>query len=352
MSSSGRCDRVAAKAMRRRRPSGSSPTRRSRDEVTSASVAGASATPKDRATNERFSPTVRSSYSPRPWGMYPTRRRISRLGASPKSDASPEVGRRTPRAIRIRVVLPAPLAPMRPTTSPGLTSRSTSSRAASCPNRWPMPRTASSGSGAGPAARAGPAPDPLAPVPLDRLPAAPAPAPRRRGRPRGPARPAWHRPAPSCLPRSTSASSSRAATSGRRAGSRRSRCLPASPPLCPRVRRRRGPGLGQQPGPVRHARPRRRRRWRRPRAVPPAAISAINSHSSTRLSGSMPVVGSSRTSSAGLWSRAIATASFWRMPPKSSRQPALAPSSPIRRRVASIFSSSASSWSPYARRRS
>ncbi len=52
-------------------------------------------------------------------------------------------------------------------------------------------------------------------------------------------------------------------------------------------------------------------------AAPPAAAPAIRRHSSERLTGSMPVVGSSRTSSSGSGSSAIANASLWRIPPES-----------------------------------
>ena len=66
-------------------------------------------------------------------------------------------------------------------------------------------------------------------------------------------------------------------------------------------------------------------------AAPAAAASAIIPHRSARLTGSTPVVGSSRTSSSGWCSSASANASFWRMPPESrpaSRSPV--PLRPVR----------------------
>ena len=47
----------------------------------------------------------------------------------------PDVGRSRPRSSRMRVVLPAPLAPSSPTTSPARTSRSTPATAANAPKR-------------------------------------------------------------------------------------------------------------------------------------------------------------------------------------------------------------------------
>ena len=55
-------------------------------------------------------------------------------GGCPKRMTSPRLGASRPSSILISVVLPAPLAPSRPTTSRGATCRSTSRTAAKWPN--------------------------------------------------------------------------------------------------------------------------------------------------------------------------------------------------------------------------
>ena len=78
---------------------------------------------------------------------------MARDGGAPNSAmVPPEAGSR-PSSIRISVVLPAPLAPSRPTISPGPTRRLTSRTAVKWPNR--RVTAAHSASGAPPA---GPAP--------------------------------------------------------------------------------------------------------------------------------------------------------------------------------------------------
>src|SRR6266516_6667524 len=67
-------------------------------------------------------------------------------GSRPNSRTSPPLGRSKPSSIRISVVLPAPFAPSRPTTSPGATCRSTSSTAATRPNSRVAPMLCASAS--------------------------------------------------------------------------------------------------------------------------------------------------------------------------------------------------------------
>ena len=71
------------------------------------------------------------------------RPRVAREGGRPNSSTLPAVGWRRPSSSRMRVVLPAPLAPSSPTTSPARTSRSTPATAVNAPKR----RTAPSASG-------------------------------------------------------------------------------------------------------------------------------------------------------------------------------------------------------------
>jgi len=60
-------------------------------------------------------------------------------GEPPSTSALPAVGRRMSSRSRIVVVLPAPLGPMKPKTSPRSTVRSSSSTAVSDPKRFVSP---------------------------------------------------------------------------------------------------------------------------------------------------------------------------------------------------------------------
>ena len=63
--------------------------------------------------------------------------------SAPNSDTEPSTGGITPEMTFISVVLPAPLAPMRPTISLGPTLMSAPSRATMPPNRTRTPDTSS-----------------------------------------------------------------------------------------------------------------------------------------------------------------------------------------------------------------
>src|SRR6202049_1691222 len=65
---------------------------------------------------------------------------------SPRKRISPDVGSSAPTRHEKSVVLPAPLGPMIPKMSPGITSKSMRSRARRPPKRLEMPRTESSAS--------------------------------------------------------------------------------------------------------------------------------------------------------------------------------------------------------------
>src|SRR5829696_5494768 len=75
---------------------------------------------------------------------------------SPSKTISPESGGNTPVMTLIRVDLPAPLSPIRATTSPRRTSKSTPLRACTAPKDLSIPLTRSSGP-----LRSGPPPDPF-----------------------------------------------------------------------------------------------------------------------------------------------------------------------------------------------
>src|SRR5512142_238793 len=60
-------------------------------------------------------------------------RRACRIMSTPATVTLPRLGARVPQSRRIAVVLPAPLAPSRPKTSPRRTPRSTSRTAANAP---------------------------------------------------------------------------------------------------------------------------------------------------------------------------------------------------------------------------
>ena len=63
----------------------------------------------------------------------------------PSSSTRPATGFWNPLSTLRKVVLPAPLGPMRPTISPGLTSKSTSSRARTPLKETPIPSVRSAG---------------------------------------------------------------------------------------------------------------------------------------------------------------------------------------------------------------
>ncbi len=109
----------------------------------------------------------------------------------------------------------------------------------------------------------------------------------------------------------------RALPAARPLGSRRARAAAAAPRRPPPAVRRRPRGRRPARGPARRARLRPDTSSRPATAAPSAAAPAISRHSSLRLTGSTPVVGSSRISSLGSCSIARAKASFWRMPPES-----------------------------------
>src|SRR6266849_5793911 len=66
----------------------------------------------------------------------------------PSMSAVPEVGRRRPHSIRSVVVLPAPLAPRKPNTSPRIAWKLTPSTAASAPYRLTSWRASTAGADA------------------------------------------------------------------------------------------------------------------------------------------------------------------------------------------------------------
>ena len=67
------------------------------------------------------------------------------LTETPSSSTSPESGRISPSSVLSRVLLPAPLGPMTPTTSPASIWRSRLSRAVTPPNLFVSPRASISG---------------------------------------------------------------------------------------------------------------------------------------------------------------------------------------------------------------
>src|SRR5579871_28687 len=78
--------------------------------------------------------------------MYPIRGRTDVGGTGvPSTSALPSEGGVSPRRIRMRVVLPAPLGPRSPTIDPGGISKVTLSRATSSPNRFVTWRHRSAG---------------------------------------------------------------------------------------------------------------------------------------------------------------------------------------------------------------
>ena len=69
----------------------------------------------------------------RPWCSTP--------GGPPKTLISPRAGRTMSRIMRIVVVLPEPLGPRKPSTSPGRTSKERSATTSVSPKRFQTPRT-------------------------------------------------------------------------------------------------------------------------------------------------------------------------------------------------------------------
>jgi hypothetical protein len=83
--------------------------------------------------------------------MTATRLRISTpfagVSANPATCAEPDVGASSVPSVRTVVVLPAPLGPRNPNTSPRRTSKLTSANATRSPNRLLSRSTVSAGSG-------------------------------------------------------------------------------------------------------------------------------------------------------------------------------------------------------------
>src|SRR3954453_17449022 len=75
--------------------------------------------------------------------MYPKRRRVSNVTGLPCHRTTPESAARTPSMILMAVVLPAPLAPTNPYTSPGRTEKDRSLKASLVPYRLVRPSTSS-----------------------------------------------------------------------------------------------------------------------------------------------------------------------------------------------------------------
>ena len=101
-----------------------------------------------RSAMSRCSRTVDSENSSMRWKVRPMPSRARSytgrpLMSLPARCTVPVSGRRIPRTQLKKVVLPAPLGPMRPTRSPGSTLRSTSRRASMPANVFLMPRASS-----------------------------------------------------------------------------------------------------------------------------------------------------------------------------------------------------------------
>src|ERR1700722_18133982 len=145
----GSFSRLRASAARWRRPLDRFPAkswaRSPRPTAASASAIRCSrrGRPYSRAKNSRFSVTVSRRYRPGASGMIEMRWRISSALAgssgSPATTADPEVGAISVPRIRTVVVLPAPLGPRKPNTSPCATLNDTSATAVRAPKslvRW------------------------------------------------------------------------------------------------------------------------------------------------------------------------------------------------------------------------
>ncbi|CAB4810909.1 unannotated protein [freshwater metagenome] len=95
-----------------------------------------------------FSSTVRSSNSSNDWNERDRPARARRpvfhsLMSTPSNRTEPVLGLTNPVIASMAVLLPAPLGPMRPTTSPGFTSTLNSNSATTPPKRTVRPRTSS-----------------------------------------------------------------------------------------------------------------------------------------------------------------------------------------------------------------
>src|SRR5699024_15632 len=106
----------------------------------------------------RLATTSRFSHRARSWNTVATPAFCASLGEenlcrAPLMTRSPSSAAWTPAMTLIRVDLPAPLSPTRPTTSPRPTVRWMSVRAWTAPNRLLMPRSSSTGSLSPPGAR-------------------------------------------------------------------------------------------------------------------------------------------------------------------------------------------------------
>src|SRR4029079_14314923 len=114
--------------------------RRREDSVRSARVAASR--PYSRPKKSRFAVADSFSYSPGVSVRIPTRERTSSgrsVTSRPSTQARPSVGAISAVSTRTVVVLPAPLGPSSPRTSPRFTSRSTPRLAHSSPKRRPRP---------------------------------------------------------------------------------------------------------------------------------------------------------------------------------------------------------------------
>ena len=110
-----------------------------------------------------FSSTLTSSKSSSDWKerRIPNRARFvafSRSIRRPSRAIAPPEARTNPVTASMRVVLPAPLGPMRPTTSPGATESDTPSTATTEPKRTVSPSTASVAPATGTTSAAGSGP--------------------------------------------------------------------------------------------------------------------------------------------------------------------------------------------------
>ena len=128
-STPGSCRIAQARASRWRAPVGSSRActclnRSSSNRARARSMADPSGSrdkPYTEPKKTKFSCEVRSSYSENFCDIYPTdclSRALSRGSTSPSTRHVPDVGARMPMSTLIVVVLPAPLGPRKPNTSP------------------------------------------------------------------------------------------------------------------------------------------------------------------------------------------------------------------------------------------
>src|SRR6266545_2984164 len=103
-----------------------------------------SRSPRSRPNTSMISPPDSFGHRLTSPGTYANRRckrTASRHGSPPNSSTAPASARNRPSRIRIVVVLPAPLGPRNPCTSPAATVRSSPSRARVCPKVFTNPAT-------------------------------------------------------------------------------------------------------------------------------------------------------------------------------------------------------------------